>query len=163
MDVMNDLMGFPHIRGKETMYSQVDVLLRSSVHAPGYPDVNVTYDPNGNYGGYINNYLVRGPQYAPNYYFHEQGHAYFFPKFPGETESNVNLHHVAVWHQKFGYDLNYAFAASLGYQGNPNRTLDNTAVAWMTSFNFWESDPMESGEKAYQLKGQAKFVDIVRV
>ena len=28
---------------------------------------------------------------AANIEFHEQGHGYFFPKFGGETESNVNL------------------------------------------------------------------------
>jgi len=65
---------------------------------------------------------------------------------------------------KFGFDLDYAFAASRGYQKNSNRTLDNTAVAWMTSFNFSPKEqPMASGEKAYQLKGHAKFVDIARL
>ena len=37
MDAINDLMGFPQVRGKETMYDQVDVQLRASVYAPGYP------------------------------------------------------------------------------------------------------------------------------
>jgi hypothetical protein len=74
------------------------------------------------------------------------------------------LLHVPVWHRKFGYDLDYAFAASCGYQGNPNRTLDNTAVTWMTVFNFSPREvPMAEGEKAYQLKGHAKFVDIARL
>ncbi|TNF70327.1 MAG: hypothetical protein EP302_08965, partial [Bacteroidetes bacterium] len=51
MDAMNDLMGFPHIRGKETMYPQVDVIFRVPYHAPGYPSINVTYDPDRDYGG----------------------------------------------------------------------------------------------------------------
>ncbi|MDH4240935.1 MAG: hypothetical protein OEW48_15360, partial [Phycisphaerae bacterium] len=135
-----------------------------SAYSPGYPTVNATYNPNSNYGGNANHYLVKGPEYVPDYVFHEAGHGYLFVKFPGETESTVNLLHVAVWHQKFGYDLDYAFAASRGFQGNPNRTLDNTAVTWMTSFNFSPSKvPMAEAEKAYQLKGHAKFVDIARL
>jgi hypothetical protein len=164
MDAMNDLMGYPEGAGKETMYPQVDVILRASVHAPGYPSVNTTYNPNSDAGGTSNSHLIRGPQYAPDFEFHEQGHAYGFVKYSGESESAVNLHHVAVWHQKFGYSLDKAFAASRGYQGNEYRTLDNTAVAWMTSFNFCPRKvPMASGEKSYQLKGHAKFVDIARL
>jgi hypothetical protein len=163
MDAMDELMGFPDGCGKETMYLKPDLFFRSGAHAPGYPSVNYTYNPDKDYGGNANNYFLKGPEYVPNEVFHEAGHGYLFVKFSGEQESNVNLQHVAVWHRKFGFDLDYAFAASRGYQGNPNRTLDNTAVAWMTSFNFIEKDPMESGEKAYQLKGHAKFVDMVRL
>ncbi|MHC4555881.1 MAG: hypothetical protein ACYS80_01110, partial [Planctomycetota bacterium] len=65
--------------------------------------------------------------------------------------------------QKFGYDFDTAFRKSRGFN-NTYRTLDNTAVAWMTSFNFSpKQEPMASGEKAYQLKGHAKFVDIARL
>ena len=46
MDAINYLMGFPLNRGKETMYCQTDVILRSSVHAPGYPAVNVSSNAN---------------------------------------------------------------------------------------------------------------------
>jgi hypothetical protein len=163
MDAMNDLMGLPRVWGKETMYLQVDLQNRSSVFAPGYPTVNDRYDPKKEYDGYIDHYLVRGPQYAPDYVFHEQGHGYGFVKFGGEMESTVNLLHVAVWHQKFGYSLDEAFAASRNMQGNPHRTLDKTAVTWMTSLNFISRTPMQSGEKSYQLKGHAKFVDIARL
>jgi hypothetical protein len=48
-------------------------------------------------------------------------------------------------------------------QNNKHRTLDNTAVTWMTSFNFVNKKPMNAGEKAYQIKGHAKFVDIARL
>ena len=165
VDAINDLMGFPHMRGKETMYPQVDVIVRASVYAPGYPSVNLTYNPTTSYNGYVNNHLIRGPQYAPDYEFHEQGHAYLFPKFPGETEANVNLLHVAVLQRKFGYSLDEAFRKSLrDYANNPYCTLDTTAIEWMTSFNFSPREvPMASAEKAYQLKGHAKFVDIVRL
>jgi hypothetical protein len=71
---------------------------------------------------------------------------------------------VPVYHDKFGTSLDYAFASSRGFQGNPNRTLDNTAVTWMTVFNFSpREDPMATAEKVYQLKGHAKFVDIARL
>jgi len=170
MDVQNDLMGFPRLRGKETMYCQVDVILRSSVHAPGYPAVNQqdgTPTDEVSPPGYAGSYLVRGPQHyasIPETEIHEQGHAYFFPKFGGETEVEVNLPYVAVLNRAFGYDLSFSLAASRGYEGNPHRTLDNTAVTWMTVFNFSPREvPMASGEKAYQLKGHAKFVDIARL
>jgi hypothetical protein len=163
MDAMNDLMGLPRVWGKETMYLQVDLQNRASVFAPGYPTVNDRYDPNREYDGYVNHYLIRGPQFAPDYVFHEEGHGYGFVKFGGETESTVNLLHVAVWNQKFGYSLDEAFAASRNMQNNPHRTLDNTAIAWMTSLNFVNGTPMQAGEKAYQLKGHAKFVDIARL
>ncbi len=164
MDALDELMGFPQGSGKETMYMQPDLFFRSGAHAPGYPSVNYRYNPNSNYGGNVNNYFVKGPEYVPSAVFHEAGHGYLFVKFSGEQESNVNLQHVAVWHRYFGFDLDYAFAASRGYQGNPNRTLDNTAVAWMTSFNFSPREvPMHQLEKQYQLKGHAKFVDIVRL
>gem|GEM_PF-1200841 len=167
MDACNDLMGFPHDRGKETMYYQVDLLLRASVYAPGYPTVNLTYDPTKDYGGNHNNYLLTGPQNVPSYVFHEQGHSYFFPKFPGETESAVHLLHVAVMHRKFGFSLDDAFRTSVDY-GNfrkvTNAPLDNTAVLWMTSFNFSPRKlPMAEWEKAYQPQGHAKFVDLVRL
>jgi hypothetical protein len=166
MDAMNDLMGFPQLRGKETMYCQVDVTMRSSVHAPGYPAVNVMDNPTTERGGYHNNYLVRGPgnnYHSANIELHEQGHGYLFPKFGGETEANVNLPHVPAMHRKFGYSLDEAFRGSLG-ETNANRTLNNTAVAWMCVFNFSpRKAPMADGEKAYQLKGHAKFVDIARL
>ncbi len=167
MDAINDLMGFPRIRGKETMYIQVDLILRSSVHAPGYPAVNVTYNPDGNYNGDVSNYFVRGPQSGATTEFHEQGHAYFFPKFGGESESNVNLLYAAARNLSLGASLDDAFRTSVSYGnfGNvTNAPLDNTAVLWMTSFNFAPyEEPMASWEKAYQPQGHAKFVDIARL
>ena len=78
-----------------------------------------------------------------------------------EKESTVNLLHAAVFNQAFGYDLEDAFADSVGNMGNPYRRLDNTAVAWMCSFHFsFYDDPMINGEKAYQLKGHAKFIEL---
>lgn len=164
MDAMNELMGYPDGKGKETMYPQVDLSLRASVFSPGYPSVNISYNPNTDYGGNHNHFLLTDPGNAADWYYHEEGHAWSFPKFGGESESVVNLHHVAVANGKLGVNLDTALAASRGYQGNPHRTLDNTAIAWMTSFNFAPRNvPMASGEKSYQLKGHAKFVDTARL
>jgi hypothetical protein len=168
MDAVNDLLGFPQIRGKESFYLQADVLIRTSVFAPGYPAVNVGgYSATANYNnGYHTHYLIRGPQYGTDdaqVEFHEQGHGYFFDKFPGETESNVNLPFVPVLHRKFGINLDTAFRASLA-DNITYRTLETTAMAWMTVFNFSPNKAeMADGEKAYQLKGHAKFVDIARI
>ncbi len=162
MDAMNDLMGFPQSRGKETMYDQVDVQLRASVYAPGYPAVNASYNPSTSYNGNSTHYLLTGPQNAPDYEFHEAGHGYGFPKFAGETESTVNLLHIAVQTQKFGKTFDQALRESNGY--NSFCTLPNTAVVWMTSFNFSpEEDPMDDWEKAYQPQGHAKFADLARL
>jgi len=164
IDVYNDLMGFPRDRGKETIYEQLDVINRSSVLAPGYPTVNQHYaNPTADvYFGDRTHYMTRGLQIAPSFVMHEHGHAYGIPGI--ETESTVNLPHVAVWDVAYGYDLDYAFAASRDYHGNPHRTLNNCAVAWMCSFNFSPKDnEMASGEKTYQLKGHAKYVDIAKL
>jgi hypothetical protein len=165
MDAVNDLMGFPRIRGKEAFYTQVDVQLRASVFAPGYPSCNVGgFSGTTNYGGNYNHYLVRGPQNGldANIEFHEQGHGYFFPKFGGESESNVNLLYVPAM-QALGMSPDQAFRQSCG-SGSTYQTLDTTAIAWMCCFNFSPNEqPMAGLEKQYQLKGHAKFVDIARL
>ncbi len=161
MDIMDALMGYPS-RTRESMYQQVDLFFRASVFAPGYPTVNVTYNPNTSYGGDVSHWLLRGPQHAPDTVFHEEGHGYLFVKFPGEMESTVNLLHVPVY-DHFYNDLDYAFRTSRGYS-NTYMTLDTTAIEWMTVFNFSpKEEPMAEAEKAYQLKGHAKFVDIARL
>ena len=164
VDAITDLEGFPRLRGKETLYPQVDVMMPYDFYAPGYPSVNMTYDPAADYGGYATHHLVRGPQYANYYELHEQGHCFLCPKFPGEVESVVNLLHVAAWNQKFGYSLDEAFRASSGgYEKRAYCTLDTTAMAWMTCANFIKGNPMEAVERQYQLKGHAKWVDIARL
>jgi autotransporter-associated beta strand protein len=162
MDAMTDLMGFPNIRGKETMYDQVDLQFDSSVYSPGYPTVNNTYNPTTNYNGNHNHFFLTGPRNSPSYHFHEPGHAFFFPKYDGETESAVNLPHVAVMTQKFGVSFDTALAESISF--NSFCTLPNTAVCWMTSFNFSpRKNPMGDYEKAYQPQGHAKFCDLARL
>jgi autotransporter-associated beta strand protein len=162
IDAMNDLMGFPHIRGKETLYEQVDLQFDASVYSPGYPTVNVTYSPTTTYNGNHNHFLLTGPRNAASYQFHEPGHAYFFPKHDGEVEASVNLPHVAVMTQKFGVSFDTALAESISF--NSFCTLPNTAVCWMTSFNFSpRKNPMADYEKAYQPQGHSKFCDLARL
>jgi hypothetical protein len=176
MDITNELMGFDAIRGKVTLYEAVDVRIKSGAYAPGYPTVNTTYDPLRNndasdwntagnaYDGTSGNHLVNGPSlFGSHILFHELGHAYLFPKLPGETESVVNLLHVPVFHEGFGYDIDSAFRSSLG-QNSSYKTLDTTAITWMTSFNFFSRRvPMHQLEKQYQLKGHAKFVEVAKL
>ena len=106
IDTMNDLMGFPRDRGKETIYAQVDVINRSSVFAPGYPSVNTSdSDPTNGSDGNSASYLIRGPNtniYISGVEIHEQGHAYFFDKFGGEIgiqrQPAVCCHHESdLW------------------------------------------------------------------
>jgi hypothetical protein len=114
------------------------------------------------YNGNQAHYLLTGPKDAPDYEFHEAGHAYDFPKFDGEQESTVNLLHVAVQTQKFGIFFDEALRESNGYT-RTFVTMPNTAVLWMTSFNFSPREvPMGDWEKAYQPQGHAKFADIAR-
>ena len=162
-DTCNDLMGFPRVRGKETMYDQIDVNLHKSAGYPGYPTSNYTGSGlPGSGNGYSSWYLVRGPQHATDIQFHEHGHGYYIPLLPGDIESVINILHVAVWNESFGYSLNDAFRASRDNQP-AYATLDTTAMAWMTCFNFVNGVPMAQLEKQYQLKGHAKFVDIARL
>ena len=77
--------------------------------------MNASYNPGTTYNGNQTHYLLTGPQNAPDYEFHEAGHAYFFPKFAGEQESAVNLLHVAVQTQKFGSLFDEALRESNGY------------------------------------------------
>lgn len=165
MDAINDLMGFPRIRGKETMYVQPDVILRSSVHAPGYPAVNVIYNPRAQENGYKNNYLVRGPENGSETEFHEQGHAYFFPRFANTNEAEVNLHYVAMANQVYDMDLGKAMLRSYGPGDRISENqLPLTAVFWMTSFSYsFRETPMQNWEAAYQVPGYARYVDLAHL
>ncbi|MFN3166083.1 MAG: M60 family metallopeptidase [Phycisphaeraceae bacterium] len=176
MDVTNDLMGFPRDRGKVTLYEAVDVRIRSGAYAPGYPTVNTTYDPLRNQdasgwntagnadNGESGNHLIQGPHIRGSHVlFHELGHAYLFPKLPGEVEAIVNFLHVPVFNVAFGYSMDEAFRGSRGFS-DPYMTMDTTAINWMTSFNFFYfKKPMDKLEKQYQMKGHAKFVEVANL
>ena len=164
-DAQNELFGQPLIKARHTHYLQVDLQNRGTAFFPGYPTCNDRYDPDNetNYMGYANNYLVRGPQFAGSHVFHEQGHAFNIPKYPGEMESVINMPHVAIMNRKFGTDLVQAFSESRANPGDTRHTIDNTAICWMCIESFAKNEPMKNYEKQYQWKGHAKYADIVRL
>jgi hypothetical protein len=162
MDAVSDLMGFPRVRGKEVLYLQPDVIIRSTAYSPGYPQVNAKYNPAQDYAGNRKHYFLAGPQHSPHYEFHEMGHGQLFQKFSGEVEAAVNLLYVAVMNQKFGMSLDEAFRKSMGFT-NEGRTLANTANAWMATENFKLEKPTSASEMRYQLKGYAKYVEIANL
>ena len=61
MDIINDLMGFPRVRGKESMFPQVDVRIRASAYEPGYPAVNDMYNPRYQLQGHEQQRPDQGP------------------------------------------------------------------------------------------------------
>jgi len=162
LDVVSDLFGKPRDFGREVLYNQVDLQLRGRAFHPGYPSGNRMYKPGEDYGGNFEHHLIQGPQAAHSYEFHELGHGMLFPKYPGQREAAVNLPHVAVMHQAFGQDIDQAFRSSRDEQ-NEFRTVDTTAIAWMMSDHFVDGSGMRGYEAQYQLKGHARYVDIVRL
>jgi len=162
MDATNELMGFPVQRGKETLYAQVDLAIPYGFHATGYPAVNAWYDPNEEYGGAHDDYLVTSPKQADYVEFHEMGHGYLFPKLGTDIESTVNLLHVAVLNRKLGFSLDEAFQKSAP-SANASRTIDNAAIFWMMMQDFRNNKPMNTLDKSYQHQGHADYVEIVRL
>jgi len=163
LDVCSDLMGRPRAFGREVLYNQVDLQLRGKAFHPGYPAGNRMYDPTEETDGLSKHHLVQGPQVAHNYEFHELGHGFLFPKYAGDQESAVNLPHVAVMHLAFGQDLDVAFSGSRHADNDTFKTIETAAVEWMMSDNFVADGVMLNFERAYQLKGHAKFVDVARL
>lgn len=170
MDAISELFARPLIRPKTVVYQQVDVEMRGTANFPGYPQSNITYDPDRDYGGDHNNFLVNGPRnqtgYIPSVFFHELGHAENFHKFTGEVEASVNFLWVAVHNKKFGQSLDEAFSTS---RYTYDHTIDEAAQTWMIAENFRNGNPMSNTtgqfqqEFAYQTRGYAKYADIVRL
>ncbi len=162
MDATNELMGYDLKRGKETLFAQVDLDIPFGFHATGYPALNTWYDPNENYGGDYEHYLIKGPKGAAYFELHEMGHGYLFPKLDTDIESTVNLLHVAALNRKLGFSLDEAFNLSAP-GGNSYRTVDQAAVCWMMLPNFKKKHPMTGLEKQYQHKGHANYVELARL
>ena len=170
MDAISDVLGRPQLRSKTVVYAQVDLQFRGTAFFPGYPQANVTYNPNTNYNGNHNNYLVRGPRgdssNAAAVFFHELGHAEKILKFTGEIEAFVNFLYVPVHNRKFGVNLEQAFENS---STTIKHSIDEAAVSWMITENFRLGNPMSSQtgqfrqEFSYQPRGYAKYADIVRL
>jgi chitodextrinase len=162
MDGTNELMGYDHRRGKETLFAQVDLDLPYGFHATGYPGLNAWYDPYKDYGGDYDHYLLTGPRDANYVELHEMGHGYLFPKLESDIESTVNLLHVAALNNKLGVSLDEAFNLSAP-GGNAYRTVDHAAIAWMMLPNFKDKKPMTGTEKMYQHKGHANYTELARL
>ena len=170
MDAISELFARPLIRPKTVVYSQVDVISRGGANFPGYPQSNIAYNPDTDYGGDHNNFLVKGPRgssgYLPSVFYHELGHAENIHKFNGEVEAYVNFLWVAVHNKKFGVELNEAFRTS---RSSLNHTIEEAAQSWMIAENFRNGKPMSRTagqfrqEFAYQPRGYAKYADIVRL
>ena len=139
VDGVSDLMGFPMKRGKEVLYLQVDVLIRAKAYSPGYPQVNIKYNPHNEYNGNHDHYLLLSPNSdkwkGTAMQFHELGHGHKFQKFPGATEAAVNLPYVSVLNRQFGVGLDEALSKSLR-GGHPFVTLKNTAIMCMMTETF---------------------------
>lgn len=162
MDVCNDLMGLPQVHGREWLYITVDQQpMITGQMKPGYPTCNQGYDPKKDYHGLADNFLIRDPQYAPSYVFHELGHDYRFVKFSGDEETAVNLLFTAVLNKGFGVDIDTAFSKSKDKR--PFSTIDHAAMAWMTCTTFGKGLPMSLQLQRYQSQGFAKYVDIARL
>ncbi|HTL74533.1 MAG TPA: M60 family peptidase N-terminal accessory domain-containing protein, partial [bacterium] len=163
MDAVSDMLGRPRVQSKTVLYIQPDVLIRSTANEPGYPQVNQDeiYNPNTAETGNKNHYLLTGPQDASWTTFHEMGHGQSFTKFSGETESAVNLLHVAQKCQAFGWSLNAAFSESVADW--PNMTLNHAALSWFLPGNFAKNYRMDDTEMKYQHRGHAKYVEVVNL
>ena len=162
MDVCNDLMGLPQVQGREWLYITVDQQpMITGQMKPGYPTSNQGYDPKKDYKGLSDNYLIRGPQYAPHWVFHELGHDYRFVKFRGDEETAVNLLFTAVLNKGFSVGIDTAFSRSK--DDRPFSTIDHAAMAWMTCTTFGKGLPMSLQLQRYQSQGFAKYVDIARL
>ncbi|MDO5968625.1 T9SS type A sorting domain-containing protein [Flavivirga aquimarina] len=170
MDAVSEMLGRPLLRSKTVAYQQVDLQFRGSAFFPGYPQCNITYNPNTSYNGNHDHFLVTGPSDRSHSdeldtFYHELGHAERIYKFNGEIEAFVNFLYVAVYNKKFGVSLNEAFeeSSTTGY----DHTLDEAAISWMIAENFRLGNPMSTTagqyrqEFHYQPRGYAKYVDIV--
>ncbi len=164
VDAVNDLMGFPRVRGKETIYLQADAILKASVHSPGYPAVNVTTGNPNSGDGYANNYLIRGPQYGSETEFHELGHSYRFPRMAYTNEAEVNLHYVTMANTVYDMDIGKAFFRAYA-PGNriTEKQIENTAQYWMIGSLFRNGAEMQSWEETYKPAGYARLVDFGRL
>ncbi len=150
--------------GREAFYIQPDTQLRNSVFSPGHPQVNVGgVEPGADRFNGLNAeaFQLRGPRYAPDWIFHEWGHYLALSGPAGEAESSNNFLHAVALNWGLNVDMDEAFGTSRGSR-DPFRTLDNTAVVWMTGLNFADGE-MATAQKQYQLKGHAKFADIARL
>ncbi len=161
MDAVSDLLGKPRIQGTHTMFRQVDAIMRAGVHAPGYPEINVTYNPVEKSDGKGTHNILQSPVEQSWVIFHEMGHSHIPSFFVDEFESIVNLLHVAVANNGFKMDLDSAFGWSISNQFHID--LDMAAITLMVTDPFRNNQPLNRDRMSYQHRGHGKYVDVVRL
>ncbi|SEI75995.1 Peptidase M60, enhancin and enhancin-like [Cyclobacterium xiamenense] len=161
MDAVANLLGKPLPLGTHFMFRQVDAIMRAGVHAPGYPEINVTYDPTEKSDGKGNHIMLQSPVEQPWVIFHEMGHSHVPSFFENETESIVNLLHVAVANHGFGMELDSAFGWSVSNRLDVD--LDRAAINLMVTDPFRNDLPLNRDRMSYQHRGHGKYVDVVRL
>lgn len=161
MDAVSYLFGFPALQSKEVMYAQIDLQMRSSVFAPGYPSVNSGFNPNKDEGGKSNHHFLRDPLTWPMVELHERCHAFNIMHLLGEREATVHVPHVAMMNLGFGVDIDKAFAMSRGTSKDVGiKTIDNQAKSWMCG-NFFSKKKPCSGV-TYKHIGHVHWTDTAR-
>ncbi len=99
---------------------------------------------------------------------HEWGHAMFHPTVDGETESIIHLNASYIYDVQFGIGLDDGFK----YSSQEFLSMDETALEWMTTFNFRNDNEMGCDptmaedvcdEIRYQHRGHAKYVEMARL
>lgn len=163
MDVLSRLQGLPLIRPKTVLYCIIDMTLDANVFSPGYPQSNDNYNPasatSGSEAGNKDHEYLNGPLTTGDEFFHEFGHAAYINKFSGETESAVNLFHAAVHHQIGSKSIDQAFRYSRWTTNGHTVDRGVAAISWAVTSTFRNGNPMETGQKSYQHRGHAHYVD----
>lgn len=165
MDVVSDLVGYPHIRNNHILYVMQDVrILHPGYYGIGYPQINTLYDPTASQNGNSTHwFLTPGAANMWESEFHELGHAQLMTKFPGEAEALCNLLSAAIFNQLYNIDIDSAFGWSFDNQYWRGR--DQSATNWMVTHNFRMGNPMDISnttldEVRYQHRGYGKYVEI---
>ena len=141
MDAVSYLFGFPAVQSKEVMYAQIDLQMRATVFAPGYPSVNSGYNPLQDMGGKSDHHFLRDPRTWPMVELHERCHAFNIMHLLGEKEATVHVPHVAMLNLGFGVDIDEAFALSRGTSKDVGiKTIDNQAISWMCGIYFSQKE-----------------------
>ena len=89
------------------------------------------------------------------------GHSHVPSFFVDETESIVNLLHVAVANQGFNMELDSAFGWSISSRFDID--LDMAAINLMVSDPFRNNQPLNRNRMSYQHRGHGKYVEVVRL
>lgn len=172
MDAVAEWGGYPPVlreaAGVHTLYLMPDLLIATPLYGTGYPQTNVLYDPETDYGGNYDFWVLRDPVGWPTTW-HELGHtqqrqeANF--QYAAETEAIVNFLWCYVEHVKFSVPFNEAFKTTRG--GDGQYEPDDAAVHWMITENFRNGNEMNrddpNQEYQYQHRGYAKYADIARL